>query len=214
MDRRNFLKTSALVLSSAMLAKYSGTAKLFAQTRRFKDFSIELLTDNTDQAISLVEKLINDNFTYRGVVKYSEFKIEGSQNGDIVYFDDGKLVNYKNGTDMVSQKLKEISNTLELPKLIENPQKIRFYTQQDRSDAKNFLVIRDGTIIDSIKPSVERKEIEVKGTYGNLTLSVRDNKLKVKESSCRHKTCIKSGSISKSGEYLVCIPNQIVITAE
>ena len=214
MDRRNFLKTSALVLSSAMLAKYSGTAKLFANTRNVKDFSIELISDNPDLAGSLIEKLINSDFNNYRVVKYSEFSIDGTQNGDIVYFNDGKLVNYKKSNDNVSQKLTEISKTLELPKLIDNPKKIRFYTQHESAKAKNYLVIHDGTIVDSIKASVQNKEIKVKGSDGNLLLSAQDGKMSVKESSCKHKTCVKTGTISKSGEYLVCIPNRIVIMAE
>ncbi len=216
MNRRNFIKTGTLLLSIPALAKLSGfgSSKLFAMGTNVKDFSIEIITDKSDKAISLFETLIKQNFTSNGIIKYSEYEMTGSQNSDIVYFNDGKLINYKTGGDKISQKIKSISNDLNCPDIVENPRKIRFYTQSNISSATKFLVIHNGTVIEEIKPAISFRSINIKGTQGNLSVICKDNKLSVTDSSCRHKTCVKSGSISRAGEYLVCIPNEIVIMAE
>ena len=216
MNRRNFIKTGTLLLSLPAIAKITnfGSPKLFASERTSKNFSIELITDNTENAIPLVEKLINEKFASSGLVKYSEYNIDGAQNSDIIYFDNGKLINYKTSSDTVSTKIREISNTLNFPKVVENPQKIRFSSITPSGAASKFLVIHNGTIIEEIAPSVSTRTINIKGTNGNLSLLSKDRRLSVTKSSCKHKTCIESGSISKSGEYLVCIPNEIVIMAE
>jgi hypothetical protein len=216
MNRRNFIKTGTLLLSVSAIAKISsfGSTKLFAMESEKDDFSIELITDNGEKAIPEIEKLIKENIFTNGIVKYSEYEMTGTQKGDIVYFKNGKLINYKNDSDKLSQKIKEISNDLNLPKIIENPQKIRFYTQSIYSNATKYIVIHNGTIIEELKPTIPTRTYNITGSIGNMNIRTRDNKLRVRESSCQHKTCVKSGSIAKSGEYIVCIPNEIVIMAE
>ncbi|MFI5144913.1 MAG: NusG domain II-containing protein [Ignavibacteria bacterium] len=216
MNRRNFIRTGTMLLALPAISKITGfgSSKLYAATNTSKKFSIELITDKADKAIPMVEKLINDNFISAGLIKYSEFTIDGAQNGDIIYFDDGKLINYKAAEDGVSKKLREISNKLDLPKAVDNPLKIRFSSTAPSASAEKYLVIHNGTIIEELTPGITSKSIEIKGTNGNLSLLTSDNTLRVTKSSCRHKTCIESGSISKSGEYIVCIPNEIVIMAQ
>ena len=216
MNRRNFIKTGTLLLTLPAISKITGfgSSKLFAAPNTSKNFSIELITDNTDKAIPMVEKLISENFSSAGLIKYSEFGINGTQNGDIIYFDNGKLVNYKSAGDGVSKKLREISNILNLPNVVDNPRKIRFSSTAPSTRASKYLVIHNETIIEEITPGIASKSVEVKGTNGNLTLLAKDNTLKVTKSSCRHKNCIESGTISRTGEYIVCIPNEIVIMAD
>jgi hypothetical protein len=216
MNRRNFIKTGTMLLALPAISKITGfgSSKLYAAPIISKKFTIEMITDNADKAIPMVEKLINDNFLSAGLIKYSEFTIDGAQNGDIIYFENGKLINYKSAEDGVSKRLREISNKLNLPKAVDNPLKIRFSSTAPSASAEKYLVIRNGTIIDEITPGITSRRIEIKGANGNLSLLARDNTLRVAKSSCRHKTCIESGSISKSGEYIVCIPNEIVIMAQ
>lgn len=216
MNRRNFIKTGSLLISAASITKLTnlGPGKLFSMEQQVKDFSIELITNDSESAIPLIENLIKENILEKGIVKYSEYEINGKQKGDIVYFRNGELINYKNNDDTISLKLKDISKTLELPKNIENPQKIKFYTQSTISKASKFMVIQNGKIIEEVNPSISSKSLKVNGKLGYLSINIKDNKLKVTDSSCRHKTCVKTGKISRSGEYIVCIPNEIVIMAE
>ena len=62
-----------------------------------------------------------------------------------------------------------------------------------------------------IFPLKQDKVITVKGEIGNLTIMIKDKKVKVIHSSCSNKICIKTGWISSSGEFIACVPNHILI---
>jgi hypothetical protein len=216
MNRRNFLKAGTFLLSATALSRINGLglSQLFTLGSNIKDFSIELIIEDCDKAVPLIESLIKGNLANFRIVKYSEFEIEGRQKGDIVFFNNGKLVNYKESDDVISKQIKTISTDLDLPRVIENPKKIRFYSQGTNADAERFLVIHKNTVIDEIEPTNAGFVRKVNGTIGNVSISVQNKKLRVTESSCLHKTCIKTNPISKAGDYIVCIPNELVIMAE
>jgi len=54
--------------------------------------------------------------------------------------------------------------------------------------------------------------ITIKGAIGEMRVEIKNMKLRVIESSCPNKICIKSGWISKNGEHIACIPNKVLIT--
>lgn len=56
----------------------------------------------------------------------------------------------------------------------------------------------------------EDSEIQLDGA----TVSVKNGKIAITQSDCPDKVCIKTGEISKKGETIVCVPNEIVITIE
>ncbi|MFQ3675838.1 MAG: NusG domain II-containing protein [Endomicrobiia bacterium] len=45
----------------------------------------------------------------------------------------------------------------------------------------------------------------------NVKIVINSRKVKVTESSCQNKTCIKTGSIKNPGQLIVCVPNKVVI---
>ncbi len=45
-----------------------------------------------------------------------------------------------------------------------------------------------------------------------LTVEIRDGCVRVSESDCKNKTCVKTGKVSRVGESIVCAQNGIVIT--
>lgn len=49
---------------------------------------------------------------------------------------------------------------------------------------------------------------------GSNTLSIREGKADMTEADCPDKLCVKQKPISKKGETLVCLPNQIVVAIE
>lgn len=46
----------------------------------------------------------------------------------------------------------------------------------------------------------------------NLTIMLEDGKVRVENSDCPDHTCQNSGSISKRGESIVCVPAEVVIS--
>lgn len=57
----------------------------------------------------------------------------------------------------------------------------------------------------------ENREIELDGKIGKIKIEIKDMKVRVKESSCPNKICVKTGWISRSGEIIVCAPNEVTI---
>jgi len=54
-------------------------------------------------------------------------------------------------------------------------------------------------------------ELKLQGTMSELKVIIQDKKVWVQESGCPNKTCMKMGKISKSGQSIICLPNQILI---
>lgn len=54
--------------------------------------------------------------------------------------------------------------------------------------------------------------IDVQGLKGKTRIKIKDGKVRITESACPLKICIKNGAISHTGEYLVCLPNGIIVS--
>lgn len=61
------------------------------------------------------------------------------------------------------------------------------------------------------------KEINLKTTdkqifqIKNITIEIKDNKIRVLTSDCPDKICMHKGYISNTGESIVCMPNKLII---
>ena len=81
--------------------------------------------------------------------------------------------------------------------------------------SENIAVIkREGTIIktidlDKVKGPQEIKLSTPNGNYN--TILVEHNSISIKDANCPHHECVKSGSISKPGEMIVCLPYKFLI---
>ena len=49
------------------------------------------------------------------------------------------------------------------------------------------------------------------GAIGETQISIAKGKVRVLQSDCRQKICVKTGWISRGGQLIVCVPNQVVI---
>lgn len=70
-----------------------------------------------------------------------------------------------------------------------------------------------GDVYDNIPLSFFKgeKTLVVKTNHGNNTISIKDNTIKIIEADCRDDLCIKQGVISKVGQTIVCLPNELII---
>ena len=50
--------------------------------------------------------------------------------------------------------------------------------------------------------------------FEGMTFTVADGSISVTESDCGDHTCMRTGSISRSGEVIVCVPNKAAVTIE
>lgn len=72
------------------------------------------------------------------------------------------------------------------------------------------LIQVDGTIVHKTSTS-ETHTIAVQGTHGRLTVETRDGKVAITQAECPNHICVKTGWRSRSGEIIVCVPNNTVV---
>lgn len=83
-----------------------------------------------------------------------------------------------------------------------------------RSGVDKIIVIKsDGKTVKQIplKRGIS-KSFEIKSREGHLTVEIKDGKVRVVNSTCKDKLCVKEGWIDKIGESIVCLPNRISIS--
>ena len=71
----------------------------------------------------------------------------------------------------------------------------------------------DGELVGNFSLEEDRF-IPVDGKLGTTKVEIVGTGVRVLDSPCPHKLCVKSGTISRSGETLVCLPNGVVIRIE
>lgn len=49
---------------------------------------------------------------------------------------------------------------------------------------------------------------------GDMVFTVLNGKISVTESGCHDKICVRTGSISRAGEAIICVPNRTAVTLE
>jgi hypothetical protein len=54
-------------------------------------------------------------------------------------------------------------------------------------------------------------ELTVKGFEGGSYLEISGGRVRMIDSACPDKLCVRSGWISRQGESIVCLPNRVVI---
>jgi hypothetical protein len=59
-------------------------------------------------------------------------------------------------------------------------------------------------------PLDKDRVVSVEGPEGKTIVEIRDRKVRIKESPCRNKICIRQGWI-RSGA-VICLPNRVVVT--
>jgi hypothetical protein len=52
----------------------------------------------------------------------------------------------------------------------------------------------------------------VRGPLGVTVIEVRDGGVRVVSSPCNEQICVKSGHITRPGQWVACLPNQVFIT--
>jgi hypothetical protein len=58
--------------------------------------------------------------------------------------------------------------------------------------------------------SLSRNQIvTVQGRAGESVLEIRDGRVRFSHSPCREKICIRSGWLSKGGDFAACLPNGV-----
>ncbi len=88
-----------------------------------------------------------------------------------------------------------------------------YFTNINKAKNKTVVIKSDGKIVKEIPLTTNiNKEIIVKSKEGHLTVEIKNDKVRVINSTCKDKLCIKEGWIDRIGESITCLPNRISIT--
>ncbi len=87
---------------------------------------------------------------------------------------------------------------------------IRAYAEAEEGS----LVRIQSTAGEFVYPLDTGREIDVDGPLGPTHVEIRDGQVRVVASPCREKICIAGGWISRSGEWVACLPNRVFLRIE
>jgi len=57
----------------------------------------------------------------------------------------------------------------------------------------------------------ENRVINVEGPLGTTTVIIEGGEVRVEDSPCREKICIKMGRKKRVGEQIICVPNRVIV---
>lgn len=87
-----------------------------------------------------------------------------------------------------------------------------FMMWQQKKDAFTVEVSVDGTTVAAYKLD-EEIDTWIDGYQGGRNhLIIHDGYAKIDEADCPDILCVKQGTISKTGETIVCLPHRVVVT--
>jgi hypothetical protein len=58
------------------------------------------------------------------------------------------------------------------------------------------------------------REVKVLGKLGDYLVEIKNGKVRAREAGCPGRICVQRGWIYRSGDSIICFPNQIIIRLE
>jgi hypothetical protein len=209
MNRRNFLQGISLL--SLGLA---GLNSRDERTAAPEDFCLNLITDDSDRAIPMLEALLARALSAYKNLKFSEYKLAGEHIADLVLLKNRRLLDYKTSDDELARGMREIAQNLGLPRRVENPVLMKFYTEDRPRLATTLNLFGNNILLKQLSLTENQGVHQVESETGRVTLVIRNKSAKIIAATCRHKTCMNMGSINAAGQSLVCIPSRLRIAIE
>lgn len=210
MNRRDFLLRSSLVIPSMALTGLF-SRKAWASNNIAQTFSIDMVTAHPDQAIKQIEQVIKNTALKDQTVKFTEYQLHGTHTSDIAYVKAQQLINFHKTNDKVSNQLRQVAAELSLPKTVENPVVLRFYSDHQNITPTDVHVFSGDVLIKQLPLAQVHDGHRIQGSRGHVDIAIENQTARIISASCKHKTCMTMGAISRPGQNLVCIPNQITV---
>ena len=68
----------------------------------------------------------------------------------------------------------------------------------------------DGKLTHFLKLS-DNQDVLISGANGEILIRIKETKVRVLHSKCPEKICVYTGWIRNRGEFIVCVPNKVVV---
>ena len=214
MKRREFLKYSSIIVPTTavmgMINPFNN--KVFAKVKNNGSFSLSVITDQPSRTIHTIEQVIKNSVYGKNSLEFTEYQLKGRHIGDIAYVKSQSLIDYRKETDEFSLLLDESANSLSLPRPLDDPMLLRFSSQQNLVAPGGVNIFRGETLVKQFSLDNDLEHYRVEGLKGHVDMRIKNKTVRITSATCKHKTCMNMEPISKPGENLVCIPNQINIS--
>ena len=185
--------------------------KIFAKVKNSSSFSLSVITDQPSRTIHTIEQAIKNSVYGKNSLEFTEYQLKGRHIGDIAYVKSQSLIDYRKEADEFSLLLDESANSLSLPRPLDDPMLLRFSSQQNLVEPGGVNVFKGQTLIKQLSLDNDLEHYRIEGLKGHVDIRIKDKTVRITSATCKHKTCMNMEPISKPGENLVCIPNQINI---
>lgn len=88
---------------------------------------------------------------------------------------------------------------------------VSLYAVSQLKTIGEFVIIEANGIEEYRLPLTTAKQITVNGPIGKTIIEIDHHMARVIYSDCPAKICVKTGTIHRAGEMIVCAPNKVVV---
>lgn len=87
-----------------------------------------------------------------------------------------------------------------------------YYGGLERSGPLTVTILHRGQVVQTLRLDslTQERTVTVEGTY-HLTVTMDKTGVRVSESDCPGQDCVHTGVITRAGQSIVCLPEQVVI---
>ncbi len=82
-----------------------------------------------------------------------------------------------------------------------------------KQDGETVQIMVDGSLYEEV-PLAQEQTITVENALGVNKVVISGGKVTVESADCPDKICVRQGSISKSGETIICLPHKLVVAVK
>ena len=69
----------------------------------------------------------------------------------------------------------------------------------------------NGSALEDLPLSEDAREFRIAAQNGVLVLEIRGGAARMIYADCPDKSCVKQGGVSRGGQFIVCLPNRVVV---